>query len=65
MKQELFGTAFQPNARWECGRCGRKNVSRLGVPLREKEPIVCRGCRRVAVLTIDLHTTPKVWGGAA
>lgn len=65
MKTEIFGTMFKPNARWCCGACKRNNVSNLVPPLRAQEPVYCKKCRRLCVLTLDMEKLPRAWGGAA
>lgn len=61
---ELFGTYFRVNARWLCVTCGHRNVTKLGIPLRAREEVFCRSCRRRTTVTIDLKTVPPHWGGS-
>ena len=65
MKTELFGTMLKPHVRWVCWACKTNNVTAMAPPLREKERVFCRKCRRLTVITVDLPKTPKVWGGWA
>jgi hypothetical protein len=49
-KTELFGSAAAPKARWSCA-CGQRCVTSLAVPIRAREPVVCRRCRRASMLS--------------
>jgi hypothetical protein len=62
-KTEIFGTVFRPHARWLCA-CGRRNVTKLLVPIRAAEPVFCANCRARSTVTVDLAQVPRYWGGS-
>jgi hypothetical protein len=62
IKIQIFGTLFQPNARWKC-LCGRPNVVPLGIPLRAVETVYCKRCRKPMKFPIIMSETPRFWGG--
>ena len=62
-KSGIFGTLFQPVARWWCSLCGQANASRLMVPIRSKEFVPCKGCHRMTTLTVEVDKLPQCWGG--
>lgn len=61
-KPGIFGTLFQPTARWRCG-CTAANTTKLKVPIREKELVPCRVCHRLTALTVEVGSLPQCWGG--
>ena len=64
-KPGLFGTLFQPIARWWCnaGTCDAANISKLLPPLKEREMVACRKCHRLTTLTLEVSKLPQCWGG--
>lgn len=60
---QFFGTAFKPNARWECPLCGRSNVTPMLPPIRVVERMWCSKCHRPVSISVDMSKVPTVWGG--
>jgi hypothetical protein len=60
---EFFGTLYKVNARWSCPLCKKRNMSKLGIPLRREEHLVCGKCKKIAIVTIQFDEIPRYWGG--